>query len=160
MAPISRDTIRAWNREGFAQIIRQLHGQRGLATILVGAAEDAPELESIRDTCPDIPVHVCAGTLNFAELAAMARHSEVFIGVESGPLHIAMAAGIPSVCIMGGGLFGQFFPYGDRKRNRVAHKPLPCYGCQWKCIHETVRCLQEITTGRVWREVEIALEAR
>ncbi len=159
VAPIAKDKIRKWTPEGFTEIIRRLNDRKGLSTILVGAREDAEDLDSIRKKCADLPVHVHAGTLTILELAALVRHAEVFIGVESGPLHLAAASGVPIVCIMGGGIFGQFFPYGNRQKNRVAYKKLPCYGCGWKCIHDTVRCLQEIEADQVWDEVTMALKA-
>ena len=44
------------------------------------------------------------------------------LGVKQVPLHIAVAAGTPTVCLMGGGHFGRFFPYGDIDKNRIVYK--------------------------------------
>ncbi|MDP6958905.1 MAG: glycosyltransferase family 9 protein [Planctomycetota bacterium] len=158
IAPLAKDRIRRWKTEGFAEIIRKLYQTQGLATVLIGGPDDQEKLEEVLKQSGDTPVHICAGTLPITELAELASHAKLFLGVESGPLHFATAAGTPSLCIMGGGLFGQFYPYGDPTRNRVISNSLPCFGCKWKCIHETVRCLQEITVHQVWQEVSDLLD--
>ncbi len=48
------------------------------------------------------------------------------------------------VGILGGGHYGRFYPWGDPKFTRVVSKPMDCYGCNWHCKFETVRCIQEI----------------
>ncbi len=159
IAPISKDWFRGWKSEGFAEIIRELYKTRGLTTVLVGGPDDHEELEEIRKRSGETPVHIFAGTLPITELADLASQAKLFLGVESGPLHFATAAGTPTACIMGGGLFGQFFPYGNPTKNRVISNPLPCFGCKWKCIYDTPRCLQEISTAAVWRGITELLDS-
>ena len=45
---------------------------------------------------------------------------------------------------MGGGQFGRFHPWGDPSINRVVNLPMSCYGCDWRCIFSTMRCVADI----------------
>ncbi|UJX45581.1 glycosyltransferase family 9 protein [Xanthobacter sp. YC-JY1] len=87
--------------------------------LVVGAREDAERVQTVRDAWPG-PVSNQCGTLSPRESAAAIKGSRVFIGHDSGPLHLASAVRVPCV-----GLFGDFnrprkwHPYvGD---NRTLH---------------------------------------
>ena len=57
---------------------------------------------------------------------------------------IAIAAGIPTVGIMGGGQAFRFYPYGDLEKHRVVYKRMDCYDCNWHCIYQEPLCIIEI----------------
>jgi heptosyltransferase-3 len=87
--------------------------QHGL--VVVGAAEDAHRVQAIRDIWHGPVVDGC-GQLAPRESAAAMRDARLFIGHDSGPLHLASAVGAP--CL---GLFGDYnrpkkwHPYLGRK---------------------------------------------
>jgi hypothetical protein len=59
--------------------------------------------------------------------------------------------------IVGGGHYGRFFPWGDPKLARVATKQMDCFGCNWQCKYETMRCIQEIAPESAARELAALL---
>jgi hypothetical protein len=59
---------------------------------------------------------------------------------------------------MGGGHFGRFYPYDDPKKHRMVFKEMDCFNCDWHCVHESVRCIQEITCDAVWHETQRMME--
>ena len=72
---------------------------------------------------------------------------------ETAALHAAVALRKPVVGIIGGGHYGRFYPWGDPKLSRPANKPMDCYGCNWLCKYETIRCIQEIPAADAAREL-------
>jgi ADP-heptose:LPS heptosyltransferase len=90
-------------------------------------------------------------------LAGEIVHADLFLGVDTGPAHLALALGVPTVVILGGGDYGRFFPYG---KSRVVLHRMDCFQCHWECKYERVRCLDEMPAGAVVREVLEALGRR
>jgi hypothetical protein len=40
----------------------------------------------------------------------------------------------------------------------MVRKKMECFNCNWKCIHETIRCIQEIDVEDVWRQTQRLIE--
>jgi heptosyltransferase III len=92
----------------------------GHGFLVVGAAEDAAFAGIIAQRFPGRVVDACA-RLSPRECAAALSHAALFVGHDSGPLHLAAANGVTCV-----GLFGAFnrpriwHPYGPS--HRVIHR--------------------------------------
>ena len=93
------------------------------------------------------------GSLNLRILAKVIENSSFLVSVETAAIHIAAAVRTPNVCIIGGGHFGIFYPYGDFLKNRIVYKKMDCYGCNWECVYEKARCIQEIEVESVLKEL-------
>ena len=52
------------------------------------------------------------GKTSLIELVELTKKSKLVISNETSIIHIAAANKIPSVCILGGGHFGRYLPYG------------------------------------------------
>ncbi len=98
-----------------------------------------------------------AGRSTIREMVEGIRRCDAVLGPDSAPLHVGIALGKPTACIVGGGHFGRFHPWGDPAVNRVVHLPMGCYGCGWACPYETMRCVQDIAPSAVARELGAAL---
>jgi ADP-heptose:LPS heptosyltransferase len=96
-----------------------------------------------------------AGQTSVRELAAVIKACDLFIGEDSAPLHMAAALRKPSVGIIGGSHFGRYVPWGNPEINRFVHVPMDCYGCNWRCPHPRIRCIEEIRVADVKRELEM-----
>ncbi len=59
---------------------------------------------------------VLAPPTSMTQLAALARRSAIFIGSDSGPLHLAVAVGAPTLSLHGPTLASQCGAYGSRNR--------------------------------------------
>ena len=81
------------------------------------------------------------------------RRCDVVLSQDSAALHIATALRQPVVGILAGAHFGRFYPWGDPARARVVNKPMECYGCEWHCIYDSIRCIQEIPPADATREL-------
>jgi ADP-heptose:LPS heptosyltransferase len=72
---------------------------RGLVPVLVGGEDEAPLAEIIRATCPE--ARDLTGATDLVELASLATRASLAIGNDTGPMHMAAAAGVPSVVLFG-----------------------------------------------------------
>ena len=84
-----------------------------------------------------------AGTLTLTELAALASAARVFVGADSGPMHIAAAMGLPVIACFGPGDHHRFSPWQTRQSLIVANRSCqPCEldGCgnsgHADCLHD------------------------
>jgi heptosyltransferase III len=111
--------------------------------LIVGAAEDSERATQILKAWGG-PVSNACGQLSPRESAAAMRHAVAFIGHDSGPLHLAAAAGVRCV-----GLFGSFnqpkrwHPRGER--HRIIHR---MSGLQTITVAEVLGAVQEIVPRR------------
>jgi ADP-heptose:LPS heptosyltransferase len=148
---------REWPTDGFAEVADRIVKQYGIKILILGSRADISVASNVASGMR-APCVSLAGKTRLRELAALLELCAFYIGNETGPLHMAVAAGIPTLCIIGGGHFGRFYPYGDLNRHRMVCKKMECFNCNWKCIHETVRCIQEITVEDVWQHTQRMIE--
>lgn len=94
-------------------------------------------------------------TAGIRDLAAVIEQVDLFIGPDSGPMHIAGALGVESLV-----LFGSIPP-----KIRINYYPshtavtakLPCLGCMYKPCPIAFKCMLDITSEQVLAAVDKAL---
>ena len=100
------------------------------------------------------------GEFDLAELRALIGRSRLFIGGDTGPLHLAAATTTPIVGIYGPTLAARSAPWrGPAARTlSVELEDLPCRPCDQRvCAPGDYRCLTTLTSARVIRAAEEAL---
>jgi ADP-heptose:LPS heptosyltransferase len=117
-------------------------------TVLLGSSQDSEicaEIETflLHDRFNAKVINL-AGKTTPLQLVECIRRCDLLLCADAAPLHIATAMRKPVVGILGGGHYGRFYPWGDPKLANVVNNPLDCYGCNWQCKYDTVRCIQEI----------------
>jgi lipopolysaccharide heptosyltransferase II len=106
---------------------------------------------------------VIDGQFDVGELRALADRAAVYIGGDSGPLHIAATTSTPIVALFGPTLPDRSMPWRDSRwfAEAVDAGPLPCRPCrQRECEPGDFRCLTGITPERVVEAAERALSVR
>jgi len=94
------------------------------------------------------------------ELRALVARAAVYIGGDSGPLHVASTTTTPIVELLGPTLPERSRPWRDPRlgAEMVDAGPLPCRPCdQRRCIPGDFRCLTRITPEQVLAAVERVL---
>jgi ADP-heptose:LPS heptosyltransferase len=89
--------------------------------------------------------------------------ARLFIGGDSGPLHVAATTAVPVVAIFGPTLPARSMPWRSPAIPAVALEPGPlaCRPChQRTCVHGDYRCLAAITPEAVIVAARTLLEAR
>lgn len=93
--PGSTDPRRCWSPEKFAAVADFCAGQ-GMAVLLVGAGYDAARVEAVARAMQAPAVNLC-DQLSLAGLVGLLSRASLFIGNDSGPLHVALAVGARAV---------------------------------------------------------------
>jgi len=132
-------------------------GIEGVQIVLFGGKNDdeiCAEIESgLKHSGNEYNVVNLAGKTSVLQLVECIRACDIFLCPDAAPLHIATALRKPVVGMVGGGHFGRFYPWGDPKLSRVINKTMECYGCNWECKYESMRCVQEISPADAAREL-------
>jgi ADP-heptose:LPS heptosyltransferase len=150
-----------WGRDNWRALLMQLavlYCGYGLA--LSGAPEESEASEFAGDGWRQSgggPVVNLCGKLTPRESAAAFRRAKIFIGHDSGPMHLAAAVQTPCVAIFAARNKPRvWFPYGSQ--HRVLYHKTECWGCGLEtCIVERKRCLTSITVAEVVAEVRAIL---
>jgi ADP-heptose:LPS heptosyltransferase len=96
--PGASGPYRVWPPERFARVAGIIKDDHGIRPVLCGTAYDARALEAVRSHVrPDIPQLVLASVRG---LAALLSRASLCLSNDSGPRHLAVAVGTPSVAIL------------------------------------------------------------
>ncbi|HEY6375040.1 MAG TPA: glycosyltransferase family 9 protein [Edaphobacter sp.] len=150
-----------WGRDNWRSLLTQLaHLYPGHALALNGAPEESEASEYAAEGWrqpPGAPTVNLCGQLTPRESAAAFAKARIFIGHDSGPMHLAAAVQTPCVAIFAARNKPRvWFPYG--KQHRVVYHQTDCWGCGLeRCITENKRCLTSITVEAVVAEVRATL---
>jgi len=124
--PGSGAAVKEWPVDRWGVVARALHDE-GLNVVLTGTASEA-------DLCESIAARVegavsLAGRTPVAVLAALLRQASVVLGPDCGPLHLAVAAGAPTIHLFGPSDPTRYGPWGDAARHRVIRAGWSCPRC-------------------------------
>lgn len=111
----ARDPARRWPGHHFAEIAGWLYREYGLSAVFGGGKDEYDDVEQIRKLI-DTPTHNFAGKTSLPGFGALCARATVFIGNESGPMHIANVMDTPCVALFGPGVIDVFYPYGSNVR--------------------------------------------
>jgi len=105
------------------------------------------------------------GEFDLQELRALIGRSRLFVGGDTGPLHIAASTDTPVVGIYGPTLAARSAPWRPPSvatfSIETAIADLPCRPCdQRACVHDDFRCLTQLGPARVIEAAEQALTGR
>lgn len=150
--------IKLWTADGFAEVARRLLRRYDASVVITGSAGERAMAEEIAQRIDDKRVRVVAGQTSLGQLAALFRRCSVVIGVDSGPLHLAVAMGAPTVHLFGPSDPASFGPYGDARKHAIVSAGFECGPCGRLDITGTDRemhtCMLAIEPERVVEALE------
>lgn len=151
---------RTWQLEKFAKVAEYIVEKHNLTVLLCGSKGDVKLSEEIFEKTKNRSKIInITGSTDLPNFAHILHKSVFYFGSETGPLHLATAINTPVVCILGGGHFDRFFPYGDPATNRyIADNNVTCRGDGWKCSEnlqkeEIAPCIRNISVDDAKREI-------
>lgn len=151
---VSRWMFKAWPRACCAETIAALV-RDGLSVVLTSGpgADEVGASAKIREQA-GVPVIDLAGRTNLRELAAVLAEARLFLGVDSAPMHMAAALGVPVVALFGPSGEQSWGPWGDG--HAVVTRPFRCRPCgQDGCMgSKQSQCLEAIRPEDVLVAVE------
>lgn len=146
--PGSAWATKRWLPERFAELCVRLKAD-GLTPVLVGGPDDTALGASIARDCGALDL---VGQTDLEDLKGLMGRLSVFVTNDSGPMHLAAAAGVPVVAIFGATTreLG-FFPYGPG--HRVIEADLACRPCGLhgarECPEGHFLCMRLLTVDQV-----------
>lgn len=151
-----------WTAQSYAELMAHLRKRYRCQILLFGASEDQRIVTKIQELSGNIGVSL-AGKMDLQQLVCAIEWCDLFITNDSGPMHIAVARGIPVVAVFCATTPSLgFYPYSSRAV--VIEKALPCRPCSShggrRCPLGTEDCMRLINAEDVLRGVERLLDAK
>jgi lipopolysaccharide heptosyltransferase I len=131
--PGTRWQSKCWPAAKVAETARQLWEQYRQPIVLTGSASETTITQEVADAaramgCPDETIIDGAGKLSLPELLALFEDCRLVVTPDSGPMHMAVAAGARVVAIMGPTSPVRHGPYAQDDNVVVAPRVhAPCY---------------------------------
>ncbi len=127
--PGTGTVIKQWLPGHWAYVADGLVRRWGAPILFTGGDHEIPLIRSITDRMT-APAIVLAGETSVGQLAALYEGARIVAGPDSGPLHLAVAVGAPTVHLYGPADPAEFGPWGDPARHIVLTTTIGCRPCR------------------------------
>ncbi len=123
---------------------------------LVGAPSEANASAHAAAAWKGRALNFC-GQLTPRETAAVLAHAQLFLGLDSGPMHLAATVGTPIVAIFSArNRPVHWFPFGTQ--HHIVYHRTDCWGCGLEtCIEQRKKCLTSVTVEEALAAVRLSL---
>lgn len=139
----ARTNLRQWKSDRYVKIAEHLHEKYKLEVLFAGDKNEFQLISNIQDKL-NFKTYNLSKEFNLSEFAALCSRATIFVGNESGPLHIATASKCKSLGLYGPGVPTTFYPWG--LNSRYIHYVLDCNPCdQIHCVRPMNNCMDMIT---------------
>lgn len=129
ICPGAKVDVKDWGMENWQEALKRLserYPEIGLVSL--GSDQDAEKSEELSLIWKAPVLNLC-GQLSPRESAAILERAIVFLGHDSGPMHLSASVGTPCVAVFSARNYpGEWFPLG--KKHHVLYHQTPCFGCR------------------------------
>jgi heptosyltransferase-3 len=133
--PVSRWLWKCWGNDAMAQVIDWLQAERGARVVLTTGPvpREREKAQEIVRLCRTKPLFY-DGNLSLSQIAALSAASDGYFGVDTAPMHMAAAVGVPVIALFGPTNSVSWGPWTPLAR--VLSQPCLCIGgetppCSW-----------------------------
>jgi len=155
LGPGSKMPSKRWFMERYVELCRRVTARAPEVGFAVfGGASERAEGDALLAAIGSPLVTNLAGTTDIIESAAALQRCSLYLGNDTGTMHLAAAMGVPCVAIFTSRENrDSWHPLGDG--HAILRRDLPCSGCMLdRCEVERMRCLDLITVEDVWAALE------
>ncbi len=163
--PVASKPERGWHLERFGELCRQLLASENLTVVLLGTQGERSHLEKIEKVCTGQSLKIIP-KMNLREIALLLNHCCLFIGNDSGMMHLAATVDTPVVGIFGPGSPATSGPQLPEERKALVTKDYSCSPCRQRFFKECEPsqnnkpfCLEDIQVEEVLSAVEQLLHS-
>ena len=123
------------------------------ALVIIGAPDEIEAANQCEAAWHEGQVLNICGKVSLRECAAVLGKTSLFIGHDSGPMHLAGAMGVPIVAVFAAiNIPRKWYPRGDR--NQIIYHKTDCAGCGLTvCVEQKKKCILSITPNEVFDAV-------
>lgn len=146
-----------WDTERFAQIANQMYEKYNAVTILITGPKEQDIREQFFKYSSVKVIDPFTKSHSLSRLKAIIKNLDLLICNDSGPRHIAVAFGVPVVCIMGP--TKPEYTNSPWEKGFVIRVPVECGPCQLPECPTDHRCMKLITSQMVLEHVDKILQS-
>ncbi|MCO6450252.1 MAG: glycosyltransferase family 9 protein [Caldilineales bacterium] len=119
---------RRWDAPKFAALAAEIERRHGIASVLVGTADDNVPAVIAAAASPIVDL---SSQLSLKQLAALLGQAALFVGADSGVMHMAAAMRTPIVAIFGPTNHLAWAPWTPHSPSRVVRLGISCSPCAY-----------------------------
>jgi ADP-heptose:LPS heptosyltransferase len=162
----SNEPGRRWPFEAYLTIAARLLDLGYRVAFTGGSAAEKSRQPEMRRLLNRPGVIDLIGRTTLSSLLDLMKQAKAVLSNDTGPAHLAIALGTPTVVVVGGGHFGSFVPYpreASPANARFVYHEMPCYHCFWRCDKRPTKedvfpCIEAVGADEVWKELKGLLE--
>ncbi len=159
--PGSNEPGRRWPFASYVAVAEKLL-EMGWRVAFVGTRGERWDAELLDEIAVRPGVSDLTARTSLNELMDLMNHAGLVISNDTGPAHLSIALGVPSLVIVGGGHFTSFVPYPKNvcpENARFIFAMMDCYHCFWRCHKRNSKfdvfpCVSAIAVDDVWTVCE------
>lgn len=158
--PTTSKPERSWHMERFSMLCQRLVKEYRAKIVLLGSDKETSLLDEIKRCNPPGTIHTLPKP-SLQQAAVIIEKSRLFIGNDSGMMHLAAMMGTPIVGIFGPGNPATTGPFIDPQKKVTVSRNFPCSPCRQKFFkeckpsaHNKPYCLEDISVKEVTEAVE------
>ncbi|MBI4726223.1 glycosyltransferase family 9 protein [candidate division TA06 bacterium] len=147
-----------WGQSNWQNLIAKLSEKfYDYAVVFIGAKDEYDYCDSVGRFWKNDKINLC-GLTKPREAAAIIKKAAVYIGHDSGSMHLAAAQGIPIVAIFSSRAKpGIWFPYWSRQN--ILFNSIKCQGCLLDNCPKDNKCIKMTTVDKVYLKIEKVLKS-
>ena len=147
--PGATHAVNRWPTSHFAELADLITGQLHACPLIIGGPGDVPLADEIVALSRTKPISL-AGRTSLLQLGAVLEKCSLLVSGDTGPLHLATAAGTNVIGLFGAADPGRTGPVGKGHRVIQAGK-VPCVPCRSRrCNNQNyLECMKSITAREV-----------
>lgn len=138
-----------WPPQNFASLSDYLI-DKGYSVILIGSHRDMEDISQIKSYMKNKAYDFC-NKLSLGELMALFKNSKLYIGNDSGPMHLAALFDVPIIALFGSADEKRWKPLGEKVN--VLKSSERCEKCRGKDCEKDFRCITSISTEEVINKI-------
>ncbi len=157
VGPGSKIPAKRWPLERFAEVGASLVAERDVWPVIFGGPEDRPAGDMLlREWGRG---YNAAGVLALRSSAAALKRCRLYLGNDTGTMHLAAAVGVPCAAVFSARDFpGRWYPNG--RGHHVFRSQVDCEGCGLTaCVERHNECLERISAAEVLAACQSILHA-
>lgn len=149
-----------WLPERFAEVGTRLCRQWGVSVVLVGSAGEQALCAEVARSMEGRVIQL-AGKTTLDQLAAILSGASLFVGNDSGPMHVAACFSVPSVVFFGPSIASKWAPRHAAARYIQHEDCSGCIGWHYRatCLHEN-RCMKAIPVNEAWAAIQAVWKSK
>ncbi len=141
-----------WDTDRFAQVATELHQKFGAVPILITGPDEQDIREQFMKQCSTKVIDPFVHSHSLSRLKTVIKNLDLLICNDSGPRHIAVAFGIPVICVMGP--TKPEYTESPWERGAIIRVPVECGPCQLPECPTDHRCMKLITSQMILEQTE------